>query len=178
MSPENMSPENDNPNAPDNDLPGPDVTSGNHMLPWQCPDDLSSLSHSPEDAEGLGGEMGFSSLSFRQQAALPIIASSLSLAEAARNSGIGLSTLRRWLNNPEFCEQLTELRRNASLLAIQKLQAMVPRSISVIAELLDDSDAAIRLRAARCIMDYFLRLNEEYVLRAEIQEIKDTMDLM
>jgi hypothetical protein len=173
-----MSPQDENPNGPGYDPTDPKITSGNSMLPWQCPDDLSSLSFSGEEGEGHGGEAGSSSLSFRQQAALPIIASSLSLAEAARNSGIGLSTLRRWLNNPEFCEQLALLRRDASLLAIQKLQAMVPRSISVIAEVLDNADPALRLRAARCVMDYFIQLNQEYVLRAEIQELKESLDLM
>ncbi len=172
-----MSPLNEDPNHPGNDLPDPDGVSGNSMLPWQCPDDLSTLASSWEEEEGPGGEAGFSSLSFRQQAALPIIASSLSLSEAARNSGIGQTTLRRWLNNPEFREELALLRRDASLLALQKLQAMVPRSMAVIAELLDNADAAIRLRAARCVMDYFIQLNQEHVLRAEIQEIKESLDL-
>lgn len=173
-----MCPENEKPDNPDSDLPDANPVPGNSIIPWQCPDDLSSLSPSQEAAEGPGWETAFSSLSFRQQAALPIIAGSLSLSEAARNSGIGQSTLRRWLNDPEFCQQLDLLRRDASLFAIRKLQAMVPRSISVIVELLGDADPAIRLRAARCVMDYFAQMSKEHDLRADIQELKDALDLI
>ena len=58
-----------------------------------------------------GEAIDLSALTFRQQAALPIIACSPTIARAARASGVGESTLRRWLADPAFGDQVACLRR-------------------------------------------------------------------
>ena len=62
---------------------------------------------------GNGREIEISELIFRQRAALPKIALAQSLAQAARDTGVAERTLRRWLENPSFREELDHLIRNA-----------------------------------------------------------------
>ena len=55
-----------------------------------------------------------SALAFRQQAVLPIVALSPSVAQAARDSGVAESTLRRWLQDSRFRQELTQLRQETA----------------------------------------------------------------
>ena len=71
------------------------------------------------------------------------------MVQAARASGIGERTLRRWLEDGLFREELARHRREYADIVRQELQGLMLRSIAVIAQAIDDPDAAIRLRAAR-----------------------------
>ena len=64
-------------------------------------------------------EIDLSALSPRQQAALPIVAGSPTIVQAARAAGVGESTLRRWLTDPAFSNCLAELRRQSANLAVR-----------------------------------------------------------
>ena len=115
----------------------------------------------------------FSSLSHRQQSALPVIAATPTLAQAARSSGIGESTLYRWLEDPLFREELTRLRQEAADLAKQELRGVMLRSVSVLADALEHPDIAIRLRAARYGMSFAVQISEIEKLRADLDAVED-----
>ena len=115
----------------------------------------------------------FSGLSHRQQSALPVIAATPTLAQAARSSGIGESTLYRWLEDPLFREELIRLRQEAADLAKRELQGVMLRSVSVISDALEDPDIAIRLRAARYGMSFAVQISEVEKLRADLQAVED-----
>ena len=134
-------------------------------------------SNSPEQEEMGGNERGTknSSLSRRQQAALPVIAAAPTLAQAARSSGIAASTLYRWLEDDDFRNELTRLRQAAADLAKQELQRIMLRSVSVLAEALEDPDAAIRLRAARYAISFAVQISEAEKLRADLQAVEDAV---
>ena len=83
---------------------------------------LPTLPQPAEIAEN-DRKIEISALAFRQQAALPIIALAPSIAQAARDSGIAESTLRCWLQDPGFREELTKLRQESAELARQEFQA-------------------------------------------------------
>ena len=117
----------------------------------------------------------FSSLSHRQQTALPIIAATPTLAQAARSSGIGESTLYRWLQEPLFREELTRLREESADLAKQELRGVMLRSVAVLAEALEHPDIAIRLRAARYSMSYAVQISEIEKLKADLQAVEDSL---
>ena len=119
-----------------------------------------------------GGKIEISALTFRQQAALPIIAASPTLSDAARDSGIGESTLRRWLEAPAFRDELDRFRHETADLARQELQGLMLRSLSVLAEAMEAPDLAIRLRAARYAMTFAFQASEFQKLRAEIQKLE------
>ena len=111
------------------------------------PDPASNL----ERAEMTGNdrEIEISTLTFRQQASLPAIAFAPTITQAARDSGVGESTLRRWLQVPDFRQQLDHFRQESADLARQQAQILLPRCLSVFAEAMDSPDLSLPLRAAR-----------------------------
>ena len=115
----------------------------------------------------------FSSLSHRQQSALPVIAATPTLAQAARSSGIAESTLYRWLEDPHFRDELTRLRQEAADLAKQELRGVMLRSVSVLSDALEHPDIAIRLRAARYGMTFAVQISEVEKLRADLDAVED-----
>ncbi len=118
-----------------------------------------------------------SALTFRQRAALPIIACSPTIAWAARASGVGESTLRRWLADPAFGEQVACLRRESAQLARQELHDLMPLCASVFADAMQDPDPALRLRAARYALSFIIRISEVEKLDADVQDLEATSRL-
>ncbi len=131
----------------------------------------------PEWAEMSGNERipEKSDLTFRQQSALPIVAASPSIAQAAGASGIGESTLRRWLEDDKFRDEITRLRQESASLARQELQGLMLRSVSVLADAMDYPDMAIRLRAARYSMSFAVQICVAEKLRSDIQVLKEAL---
>ena len=121
------------------------------------PPALQSLPDVSEDNR----EIELSRLTLRQQTVLPVLALSPSVAQAARQSGVSERTLRRWLDEPAFREQLSRLHQESYELARRQLQALVPHFLSVLAaEAIENPDPAVRIRAARYAMSYALRFCE------------------
>ncbi len=120
-------------------------------------------------------EIEKSELTFRQQSALPIVASSPSITQAASDSGIGESTLRRWLEDATFRDELARLRQQSVNLARQEIQGLMLRSISVIAGAMTDPDPAIRLRAARYALSFAAQISEAENLRSEIRSLEEAL---
>ena len=122
-------------------------------------------------------EVENSSLTIRQQSALSIIAASPSVAQAARTSGIGQSTIYRWMEDDDFRGELTRLRRESAELARRELQGLMLRSVSVLADAMEDPDKAVRLRAARYAMSFALRVGEIETLKREIRDLQEALPL-
>ena len=143
--------------------------------PIQPPDSPSFL---PELAEVSGNEreIDLSALSPRQQAALPFVASFPTIVQAARAAGVGKSTLRRWLTDPAFSSCLAELRRQSANIARQKLLALTPLCVSVLADAMRDPDPAIRLRAANYALSFNLRATELENLRSDLNNLESAIN--
>lgn len=134
----------------------------------------------PESAEsgGIQRKIKKSGLTFSQQSALTILAYSPTIAQAARSSGIGESTLRHWINHdPLFRQELARLRQESSDLARQELHGLMLRSVSVFSEAMSHPDIAIRLRAARYALSFALRISENEKLSADIQALEEALAL-
>ena len=126
----------------------------------------------PVDMRGNEREIKNSSLTIRQQSALHIISASPTVAQAARTSGIGESTLRRWLADNNFRRELVRHRQESANLARQELQGLMLRSVSVLTEAMDDPDQAIRLRAARYALSFAAQICEAEKLRNDIRTLE------
>ncbi len=125
------------------------------------------------DLSGNDREIEISGLSLRQQALLPVVALSPSIAQAARDSGVSERTLRRWLDDPAFREQLSQLHRESYDLARRQLQALVPHLISVLAkEAIENPDPTIRIRAARYAMNYAVRFHDVDKLTDDLRDLR------
>lgn len=124
---------------------------------------------------GNGREIDLSDLSPRQQAALPIVACVPTIAQAAREAGVGETTLRRWLNDPAFSSRLSQLRLQSLNVARQKLLELTPLSISVLADSMCHSDPSIRLRAANYALSLNLRAAEIETLHSKLAHLESTV---
>ncbi len=151
--------------------------------PISCSGQEEDLSGKPVSAEKrsdmsvTGGENDNSDLTFRQQAALPVIAFSPSIAQAARDSGIGESTLRRWLADPAFSQHLDRMRLDTAQLARQEILGLMPLCASVFADAMRSPDPSLRLRAARYALSFIIRVSELEKLNADIQDLEATSHL-
>ena len=135
--------------------------------------DLHAVSLS-SDGNGTPGRVD--ALSLRQQSALPVVALSPSLAQAAQAAGVGRSTLNRWMNEPAFRSEVVRVRQEAADLARQEMQGMMLRAASVINNAMDDSDPAIRLRAARYVLTFAASLTQVHQLNSQLDELLASLD--
>ena len=121
-------------------------------------------------------EIEISGLTPRQQAVLPILALSPSIAHAARQSGVSDRTLRRWLDDPAFREQLSQIHKETYELARKQLQALVPHFISVLAaEAIENPDPTIRIRAARYALSCAVKFCETDKLADDARDLLATL---
>ena len=118
-------------------------------------------------------EIETSALTPRQQAVLPVVALSPSIAQASRDTGVSERTLRRWLDDPAFREQLSQLHHESYDLARRQLQALVPHLVSVLAkEAIENPDPSIRIRAARYAMNYAVRFHDVDNLTDNLRDLR------
>ena len=154
---------------------GPALSRPNPVIPAEA--GIHTVDPEREEMKENGREIKKSGLTFRQQAALSIIAATPTIAQAARQAGIGESTLYRWLEDDHFRVELARIREESADLARQELQGLMLRGVSVIAEAMDDPDKAVRLRAARYAVSFAARIGEVEKLRKEIQDIEAAMPI-
>ena len=100
-------------------------------------------------------------ISHRQRLALTSVATAPTTVEGARRSGVAVSTLRRWLEEPAFRQELERQREEAYNLAIKQVQALVPECLAVLAKIaVDCEDPILRMRAARYLLSYGVKYRE------------------
>ena len=103
----------------------------------------------------------------------PVVALSPSIAQASRDTGVSERTLRRWLDDPAFREQLSQLHHESYDLARRQLQALVPHLVSVLAkEAIENPDPSIRIRAARYAMNYAVRFHDVDNLTDDLRDLR------
>ena len=120
---------------------------------------------------------GLSALTLRQQSALPVVALSPSLNQAAITSGIGKTTLRRWMNDPAFREEVIRTRQEAAELARHEIRGMTLRAVSVINQAMEHPDPVVRLRAARYALYFGGKNIDIQMLASELDDLKNSLDL-
>ena len=109
-----------------------------------------------------------SRLTRRQILALPILATTPSRSQAARETGISESTLYRWLQDENFRDELGRLTAEAAERTRQELEDLTLQSVRVLRELMEDPDPMVRLRAARAVAAMGLSVTATEELRKEL----------
>ena len=117
----------------------------------------------PALAEQRGSELNGthvppSRLTRRQILALPIIAAAPNMTQAAREAGISESTLHRWRRDEHFLDELNRQSAEIAGHTRHEIKNLITRSLQVLAELMEDPDPIVRLRAARAIASMGLRV--------------------
>ena len=144
--------------------------------PRQAPPALSLSKGEQKEMAGNDGKTKISILSSRQQGALPVIASAPTIAQAARDSRLSESTIRRWLRDPAFANELELLRQEYTEQVNQQCLGLVLRGMNVLAEAMEDPDRTLRLRATRYALSFAVHLHETMKLNAEIRQMRDSLD--
>ena len=123
------------------------------------------------------GTEKFTSLSHRQLAALPHVAASPTLSQAARSANVGRATLYRWLQDDRFRQALDHMRSEAADFAKSELQALMLKGILVLSQAMDDSSPDIRLRAARATLYLALKVKDIKELQQRLELIDEAFAL-
>lgn len=92
-------------------------------------------------------------------------------AEAAQAAGIGLSTLKEYMKDPEF---LTEYKAAASRImdgATRQLQETLTAAITRLNKIVinDDESSSAQISAARTLLDYTLKFTEFNTILKELE---------
>lgn len=98
----------------------------------------------------------------RQQKALQALILCPTKAAAAKQAGIGISTLKVYLKDSEFVTAYNEAVRDMLTAATRKAQDSMSPAINVLCEIVEDTEAphSARISAARSILEYGLRMTE------------------
>lgn len=92
--------------------------------------------------------------------AIVTLASCSSYAEAARELGVSIPTIYKWLGDPEFAAKLESIRNQLVSEAISKLKTHTTKAVDTLATLLDDDNPQIRRGASNDILNHVSRFIE------------------
>jgi transposase-like protein len=84
----------------------------------------------------------------RRRLALVGLASGQTIADTARGCGCGESTLRRWLESPQFRARVTAARREITEAALGRARGLMTKALAVLDDLMSSSSETTRLKAA------------------------------
>jgi transposase-like protein len=92
----------------------------------------------------------------KKEEAIAALLSQRSIEDAARTSGIGTTTLLRWMQMPEFDADYRKARRAAFSQAGARLQQASGPAVSTLLKVMVDpaTPAASRVRAADCTLSH------------------------
>jgi hypothetical protein len=116
-------------------------------------------------------------LTARQQSALPELAGARSIQEAAGRSGIGRSTIYRWLQNPAFAAELRMWQQEVMEGARLKLTNHMMHAVDVLGGLLESENESIRRQAARDILTLVLHLEKHFEVVQRVEKVEEAVGL-
>lgn len=95
-------------------------------------------------------------------------------AEAARAAGIGESTLREYMKDPEFLERYRDAFSKMVEDATRQAQQVLSPALSVLHEIMEDGDipAAARISAARAALEFGIKLTETNDFAARLEALE------
>ena len=114
-------------------------------------------------------------LTRRQLYAMPYLLVAPTLAEAARMAHVGRTTLWRWLKDPIFRMDLERLRSEASNLAREEFQGLMPKALYVLAQLMEHPDWKVRLRSVQVALSVGLEANDLKEISWETDQFDDAL---
>ena len=113
-------------------------------------------------------------LSTKKQAAIAALLTSPSITEAAEASGIGRSTMHRWLEDPAFKQALSAAEADAISSAVRRMIGDMSDNLSAMRDIRvsEDSSPALKLRAAAILDASLLKWREAATLEERLVAIE------
>ncbi len=115
----------------------------------------------------------------KKEQAIAALLSHRTTEEAAAAVGIGISTLLRWLKEPEFRTAYLQARREAVSQAVARMQQATGAAGVTILKLMTDpnSPAAVRLRAAESVFGLAVKGIEIEDIETRLSELERAAEL-
>jgi hypothetical protein len=114
-----------------------------------------------------------------QQKALSALLSNTSVEAAAQKCGLGERTVRRYLKDPTFAAAYREARDEIFTEAATGMRAIATKAITTLSSGLDESeDINTRLRAARSVLDYWIKTVELERRLKETEEFEERLKVL
>ncbi len=117
-------------------------------------------------------------LSPRQSAALPYIASEPTLTEGALAARIAKSTLTRWMRDSAFRAEVERIRQNIADLAYSEIEGATLKGVFRIVQLLDHTDPNVRLRAGKAILSTAIAVRRDKDLLHRLDTLDNAIALL
>ena len=92
-----------------------------------------------------------------------------SYADAAHRANVGLSTLKRWMKQPEFLDELDRLHGEALDIANAQIQGLMLRAVANLDAAMANSNPNIQLAATRMTLQYGCKLTQLNESRLQAQ---------
>ena len=89
--------------------------------------------------------------------------------QAALDAGISEATLYHWLQNEYFRAELSRLTAEAAEFTRSEIESLARRSFTILTDLMEDPDPAVRLRASRTVVTMGIQICEADALRRDNQ---------
>lgn len=106
--------------------------------------------------------------------ALSALLTSKTKLEAAEKAGITDRTMRRYFENPEFCQRYREAFAGVVQDATRRAQQLLEPALSTLQTVMEDEEipAQARITAAKSIIDYSLKLTEQADILEQLRELE------
>ena len=109
-----------------------------------------------------------------EERALSALLTSKTKLEAAEKAGITDRTMRRYFENPEFCQRYREAFAGVVQDATRRAQQLLEPALSTLQTVMEDAEipAQARITAAKSIIDYSLKLTEQADILEQLRELE------
>lgn len=113
-----------------------------------------------------------------EERALSALLTSKTKLEAAEKAGITDRTLRRYFENPEFCQRVREAFAAVSQDATNRARQLLAPALDTLDEVMRDTNAppAARTNAARIAIEAGLKLTEQNDILEQLRELERWRD--
>jgi hypothetical protein len=110
----------------------------------------------------------------KQEEAIAALLTQRTVEDAARAVGLGVRTLLRWLQQPEFKAAYRQARREAFSQSIARLQQASGAAVSTLLKVMVDSNtpASTRVRAADSILNHAASSMELEDIEVRVAELE------
>ena len=110
----------------------------------------------------------------KEARAIAALLSEPSIEAAARSARVGPRTLRRWLQRPEFAEELAGAVRDAMAGAMRSLEAATAEAVEALRHIVADREAppGVRVSAARVVLEQAQRALEREELEDRVAALE------
>lgn len=114
----------------------------------------------------------------RKEKALQALLVCRTRREAAQMAGIGESTLRGYLQEPEFQSRYRQAFGDLVESAARQAQQAINPALSTLREIMEDGDeqAQARITAARSVLEYAVKLTEQVDILEQLRELEKWRD--